>query len=302
MFAAINGTRIYFDVEGAGSVPDGPLMRQKPVCFVLHGGPGVDHTGYKPYLTPLSDLMQLVYIDNRGSGLSAEGPQSTYTLENNVKDVEALRQYLGLDKIVILGQSYGGMTAESYAVAYPENVAGLILITTTANTRGFERAKKILREKGTEEQIRLAEDLWNGTFASNEALGAFMQATDSLYSYSYQAGLSEAELKLREEEGRRVRPCYQATNEGFKGALRSFNVVEQLKQITAPILIIAGRHDWITPVEDSIEIAEAMPNSQLVIFEQSSHLVMNDEYELFLATVRQFVADKLSGEASSHAQ
>lgn len=59
MYAQINGTRIFFDVEGMGWVPDGPRLREKPVCFVLHGGPGGDHTGYKPGLSPLADYMQL---------------------------------------------------------------------------------------------------------------------------------------------------------------------------------------------------------------------------------------------------
>ena len=96
MYAQINGTRIFFDVEGMGWVPDGPTLRKKPTCFVLHGGPGGDHTGYKPALSPLSEIMQLVYIDNRGSGRSAVGPSESYSLENNVEDVEALREYLGL--------------------------------------------------------------------------------------------------------------------------------------------------------------------------------------------------------------
>ena len=46
MYASIRGTRIYFDIEGAGLVPDGPVMREKPVAFIIHGGPGSDHSGF----------------------------------------------------------------------------------------------------------------------------------------------------------------------------------------------------------------------------------------------------------------
>lgn len=61
MYAIVNDTRLFFDIEGSGFVPEGRKLREKPTCFVLHGGPGGDHTVYKPHLTPLSDLMQLVY-------------------------------------------------------------------------------------------------------------------------------------------------------------------------------------------------------------------------------------------------
>ncbi|MFB7640550.1 hypothetical protein [Peribacillus butanolivorans] len=59
MFAKVNGTHLYFDVEGAKLVPDGSSWRKKPTCFVVHGGPGGEHIGFKPFLTPLSESMQL---------------------------------------------------------------------------------------------------------------------------------------------------------------------------------------------------------------------------------------------------
>src|SRR3954454_21403766 len=80
MHASVRGTRIYFDVEGAGLVPDGASMRQKPEAMVIHGGPGGDHSGFKPALSPLSETMQLVYFDHRGQGRSDRGDPERYTL------------------------------------------------------------------------------------------------------------------------------------------------------------------------------------------------------------------------------
>ena len=60
MFAKVNGYKIFFDVEGLQFVPDGPVMREKPVCLVLHGGPGADHTHFMPDLSPLSEICQLI--------------------------------------------------------------------------------------------------------------------------------------------------------------------------------------------------------------------------------------------------
>ena len=56
MFAAVRGTRIYFDVEGMGLVPDGAAMRERPVAMVIHGGPGGDHSGFKPAFSPLAPV------------------------------------------------------------------------------------------------------------------------------------------------------------------------------------------------------------------------------------------------------
>lgn len=296
MYAKINGTRIYFDVEGMGSVPDGPIMRQKPVCFVLHGGPGGDHTLYKPYLTPLSEMMQLVYIDNRGSGFSDEGPQSTYTLENNVEDVEALRKYLGLEKIVILGQSYGGITALSYAVKYPERIDGLVLISTSSSSRFLDRAKQILEEKGNEEQKVVAKNALNGKFESNEEYYNYLAVTGSLYTHSVNPNPTQKEIQMMKDAMARCKICYQAANEGFReqGFLRSYDVTDRLQKITSPALIISGRHDWIAPVRESKEIAENLPDNELVIFEHSSHNPHMEEYELFLSTVKGFVERRLT--------
>lgn len=114
--------------------------------------------------------MQLVYFDHRGQGRSARGAKETYTLNNNVEDMEALRQYLGLEKIVVIGSSYGGMVALSYAIRYPQHVSHLIVIATAANSRFLTRAKEILAERGTEEQKVIAQRLWDGAFENEEQL------------------------------------------------------------------------------------------------------------------------------------
>ncbi|MCZ2257346.1 alpha/beta fold hydrolase [Sporosarcina sp. G11-34] len=287
MYAHVNGTKLFFDVEGAGFVPEGPIMKEKPVCFVLHGGPGGDHTGFKPALSPLAEEMQLVYIDNRGSGRSDKGPQSTYTLKNNVEDIEELRKYLGLDKIVLLGQSYGGMVALEYAKKYQENLKALLLVVTAPSSDFTDKAKEIVKEKGTPKQQEMAQVLWDGAFGSSEQQQEYYDVMAPLYLHSYE-DTAEADL-ARENGSKRANRSYEALNEGFGSFLREYNVVDFLPSIHVPTLIIAGRHDWITPVEGSIFMNEQIPNSKLVIFEDSSHGVIKDEYDKFIATIKEYV-------------
>src|SRR5260221_1757228 len=100
MRARIRDTEIYFDVDGAGLVSDGSGMRERPTAFLIHGGPGADHTGLKARYGRLSERMQLVYFDHRGQGRSERGDPQKYTLDENVADMEGLRRYLGLGPIV----------------------------------------------------------------------------------------------------------------------------------------------------------------------------------------------------------
>ena len=118
MYANVNGVKLFFDIEGKEYVPDGPVLRRRPVCFVLHGGPGGDHTHFLPACSALTDTMQLIYVDHRCCGRSGPAPIETCTMEQNADDVDALRQYLGLDKVFVFGHSYGGMVAQAYALRH----------------------------------------------------------------------------------------------------------------------------------------------------------------------------------------
>src|SRR5256885_11566577 len=135
MRAKVRDTELYFDVEGPGLVA-GEVIREKPVGFAIHGGPGSDHTGLRIGFSPLADRLQIIYFDHRGSGRSARGDRSKYTLEENVEDMEALRRHLGVGPIVSMGTSYGGMVAMAHAIEYPESVSHLVLIVTAAHS-GF---------------------------------------------------------------------------------------------------------------------------------------------------------------------
>src|SRR5579864_4457777 len=123
MKASVNGIELFFDVEGVGLAPHGAHMEKRIPCLALHGGPALDHTYFKPWLTPLTDLFQFVYVDHRGTGRSSEAPCHTYRLRQMADDLEALRVYLGLGRIAVMGSSYGGFLALTYALAYPDAVS-----------------------------------------------------------------------------------------------------------------------------------------------------------------------------------
>ncbi|MSP87518.1 MAG: alpha/beta fold hydrolase [Alphaproteobacteria bacterium] len=287
MRAKIRDTEIYFDIEGAGLVPDGPVMRERPVAFVIHGGPGGDHSGFKPSLSPLANRMQLVYFDHRGQGRSAPGDPAKYTLDENVEDMEALRRHLGLGPIVSIGTSYGGMVGMAHAARYPEAVSHLILIVTAAHSGFVARAQAIVAARGSAEQKRVCENLWAGAFKDAAEIKHYYAVMGPLYSVRHdEAAVAPGRARAIHS----LEPLNRAFRPG--GVLRTFDLRPELSRIAAPTLILGGRHDWICPPEFQEEIHRLIPGSDLRIFENSSHSIRGDEPEAMLDAIAGFVVYK----------
>ena len=284
MLARLRNTEIYFDVDGMGLVPDGSRMRERPPAFIIHGGPGGDHSDLKPAFKPLSEQLQLVYFDHRGQGRSARGDKRLYNLDENVEDMEALRQHLGLGPIVSIGTSYGGMVAMAHAARHPDAVSHLVLVVTAAHAGFNARARQIVAERGTAEQSAVCNELWAGRLDTVEKLRHYYELMGPLYSRKHDA----AAARLSRERGI-LSP--EAINQAFApgGFLQTFDLRPELGQIRAPTLILAGRHDWICPPEFSEEIHQLIAGSRLMVFEESSHSIRIDERDKLLASIADFV-------------
>lgn len=287
MLAKIRDTEIFFEIHGSALEVDGPLLRSRPTAFVAHGGPGADHSFMRPGMDPLGEYSQVVFWDHRGQGRSARGDIAQYTLDENVEDLEALRIHLGVDQIVSVGTSYGGMVAMAHAARYPKSVAKLLLIVTASHSGFNKRAQEILAQKGTQEQKEIAGQLWTGELNSQEAMREFFRTTWSLYSTTF----DESKRATNEDALARCILSPEALNRAFApgGFLQSYDLRPELKNVSAPTLILAGRHDWICAPEFSEEIHALISGSRLKIFEKSSHSLRGDEPEEFFATVREFI-------------
>jgi proline iminopeptidase len=228
--------------------------------------------------------MQVVYFDHRGQGRSDKGDPARYNLDENVEDMEALRRHLGLDRIVSIGTSYGGMVAMAHAARHPASVSHLVLVVTAAHGGLIERARQIVAERGSPEQQAVAKDLFEGRLDTVAKLERYYALMNPLYARHHDPA---AALATR---GRLIHSP-EPLNRAFApdGFLRRMDLRPELSRITAPTLIIAGRHDWICPPEFSEEIHRLIPGSELRIFENSSHSIRVDEPEALLAAIRGFV-------------
>lgn len=286
MKAQIRGTEIYFDIAGMHLRPIANDIAEMPVLFLLHGGPGGDHLRFKQHSLELQDAAQLVFIDHRGCGHSKKTKQKEYTLENNIEDIEALRQYLCLERISILGTSYGGMVAQGYAIRYPQHVDKLILVATAPSYRFINQAKKILQARGNPKQIAISKHLWAGTFRNHKHVAEFFKQMDALYSTTTKKHPKQTFSKLK------TIWSHEALNEGFSGFLRHYDWIPTLKKIKCPTLILAGEKDWICNPSQAKTIAQHIPHAQLKIFKKCGHAVAVDAHTQYIKMIKNFLKKK----------
>ncbi len=282
MRAHVNGVDLFFDVEGSSLMPEGPTMIEQQPCFILHGGPGMDHSYFRPWLSPLTDKLQLIYVDHRGNGRSQRLPNEQYTIEHMADDLEQLRLYLGLERPIVLGNSFGGMLAQVYATRYPESYSRLVLVSTTPSYDFFAEATAIAEERATDEQKRVMPSLFEGKVRTEAEYHQWWEVMLPLYFYRYDSVVGAAML------GRTVGNP-EVARYMFDQVIPHYDVRPQLGAITAPTLVISGRHDWITPPTQGEEIHRLISHSENVVFEKSGHMPFIEEQDNFLAVVRRFL-------------
>lgn len=268
--------RLYFDVEGMGLVASGPIMRERPTVVCLHGGPGPDHTMLKPYLAPLADSAQVVFVDQRGHGRSDRSSPDKWNLDTWIADVADFCKVLEIEAPILLGQSFGGIVALGVAIRYPELPAKLILSSSTARFRE-DRAVAMLERFGGEEARLVAERYFGDP--SLETFEAYVATCFPLYNPTPADADVRARMTLRPEVNFHF----------FREELRSFDWFGDLERVRCPTLILAGELDPITTVLDHEEMASAIPGSKLEVFAAAGHGVFRDRPDAALRVIREFV-------------
>lgn len=280
MRVSVNGVELFLDVYGSKLAARDNELVDKPVIVALHGGPGIDHSQFVPWLTPISGFAQLILVDHRGNGRSSRLPVETCTLANMADDLEALRRTLGLGRIVVFGMSFGGMLALTYAIKYPDSVAGLVACATTASNEALERGLSRLHDIASPEQRDALARLRTGTVQSPQDLERVFTALAPFYEYDPERSPPGGFKPIADID---------MLNWFFAHDRHSYDVRSQIGRITAPTLVLTGRHDRIAPPDASDEIVKAIPGAEQVMFENSGHRLMREENAKFLRTVRDFI-------------
>lgn len=281
MRVSVNGIRLYFDVEGASLVPDGRRMRERPTLILLHGGPGADHTLYKPRFSELADLVQLVYLDHRGNGRSDDGPTERWTLSQWADDLHGFCQALGIEKPIVLGTSFGGFVAQAFATRYPKALSKLILVSTAAKF-DFEQVFEAFGRIGGPDAREAARAYWlNPTTESRSRY-----AEICLPHYTVQPFDPDWLARTIRKDDVAIKFNGPHNEQG------RMDFREGLGRLTCPVLVMAGEQDPITPIAFSEEIVAHLQQTDVRFerFIESGHGVVGDETARAMDVIRRFIA------------
>jgi len=284
--------------EGRCPVPGAELQYRETgsgaAIVVLHGGPDFDYAYLLPDLDRLARDYRLVYYAQRGRGASRGAVRpADVTLASELSDLDALRTHLGLDRLVLLGHSWGALLALEYALARPEPVSHLVLLNPAPASRaGYESMRA--------ERARTAPDLV-ARMAALAATPAFrageLAADEAYYRVHYGATVRdpgqaerlvrslranftpEAILVARSIEDRLMDETWRADG---------FDRLPTLARLRMPTLVVHGDRDFV-PVVCARQIADAIPGARFVLVPDSGHFSYLDAPAAVHAAVRDFL-------------
>ena len=274
------GVRLFVDVEGPALVPDGPLMREKPTLVCLHGGPGFDHSGFKPAFSGLADIAQIIYYDHRGHGRSDERPSTEWTLDIWADDVVRLCDALGIVKPIVLGQSFGGFVAQRYIARHPGHASKVILSSTSPHM-ALERKLVMFEKLGGKVARELARQYWSQP--DPQTWAAYWAGCRKLYNRTEPSEPQAAQRMLVRDE---ILLHFVA------GEKQGLDLLPGLAAAQCPVLVMAGEEDPVCPLADAQDIAAALPPqwAKLVSFPGAGHGAWRDEPQAAFATLREFIS------------
>ena len=275
----------YYRIAGPASVKKTPLL-------MLHGGPGSTHN-YFELLDRLAeeDDRRLICYDQLGCGNSyLESHPELWNMETWLEELKTVRKALGLDEVILLGQSWGGMLLLEYVCRYPDSgVRGIVLSSTLPSSRlwGEEQARMI-RQLPLRTQAAIRNAVKRGDYTSKS-----YQEAEHLYMELHCGGAPGPDapdcLKRQKRSGRESYLTAWGPNEFTPvGTLKDFDVTDRLNSIQIPTLIISGGNDLCTPY-----IAKTMydriPNTRWELFRDCRHMCFAEDTERYLAVLKDWM-------------
>jgi pimeloyl-ACP methyl ester carboxylesterase len=263
---------------------DGPVL----VCHP--GGPGFS-AQYFGDLAGLWERFTLVLLNPRGTGGSSRpADPKAYRIDDYVSDLEELRAHLGLEKMLLLGHSHGGMVAQVYAARHPDRVEKLVLASTLARFGAEQKeAMNELMEKRSgqpwyADAMAALEAEQEGRFSTDEEMSDLLFRELPLYFAHF--GAAEAgyldTLKGEKLNGDALRLF---NTEIFE----TFDLRGELGKIKAPTLVITGDDDFICGPVCADEVASGIKGSRKVIVGDSGHMIFIEQPEAFESEVADFL-------------
>jgi len=281
-YVDFRGYRTWYRIVGERNSGTVPLL-------ALHGGPGSTHNYFGP-LERLADERPVVLYDQIGCGNSDRPADIEWSVSVFRDEVDVLREQLGLERIHLLGTSWGGMLAQEHVLSGSQGIASLILSSTLANLALWNEEQLKLKAQLPQEVIEVLDrHEAAGTYDDPEYEEA-MEVYFDRHFYRGPQPRPELEAMAR---GRApdVYRAMQGPNEWTTtGALKGWDTRARLREIDMPTLVVRGRYDMCTePI--AAELVNGIRGAREVVFEHSSHTPVLEETGRYLDVVGEFMRE-----------
>lgn len=278
MLVEAGDTRLNVEERGSGELP----------LFVLHGGPGLDHTMFGDRLDPLGDRCRLLLVDQRSQGRSDPAPESTWTLSRMAQDVDELAQTLELERYAVLGHSYGAFVALQHACDFAGRPVASIISSGVPSERFLAVVEENLARFEPPELREQVTSSW-----AREAEARTPEDVRELLSDQLPFHFADPRDPRIDDVRAAIAGMVGAPDVVRAGATSGYGHIEledRLPSVSHPVLVLAGRHDRTCTPEAAEAIARGTPGAELRIFERSGHMAFVEERDEYVQTVRAFLA------------
>jgi proline iminopeptidase len=284
--AVVNDVRLWYKVAGQAAAGT-------PLLF-LHGGPGYNSYSFEAQAgKALESKLQVIYLDQRGSGRSERPWTGAYSMPAMVEDIEALRKQLGVPKLALMGHSFGGALALEYAAAYPQHVSKLVLVSAASDIPSACAARVAFLDK------RYPADLARARGAAAErketpddCFFAFNSVADDIRERVNDETMFPDMTQAAEQRAVDAKSGLRNTGE-LGGALWNNGFLSyrfsRFDRLTMPVLVLAGAEDYAIGLPAQRALGKQLPNARLVEYAGAGHFPYLDAPQRFNEDVVRFV-------------
>ena len=265
------------------------------ILFLLNGGPGLPCDYLRdPHIFLTGEGYRVVAFDQLGCGNSDRPDDSSlWNIARYVEEVETVRKALNLEKVHLLGQSWGGWLSIEYALTYPDAIQSLVLANTCGDLPHLTTELNRMRDAlGSETVAMMLHHESMGTIDHPE-----YQAAITILNYRHVCRLKEWPSSLLASVNDWNMGPYgtmQGPNEFlYIGNLKNWNRIPDMPKLKMPTLIITGTHDEIGPA-CALRMHNALQNSKVIVFPNSSHVPFYEEPDDYFSALRNFLSAQAS--------
>ena len=246
---------------------------------VLHGGPGMDHSMFRPYLDPLSDEFRVLYVDERGQGRSDRVDPASLSLEVFARDVDLLAESLELERFALLGHSFGAIISTWHAInlgtadAYVLSGGGDSIEKLTADVAASleamgEAGVPIAQSWEDEKTVRTEEELHD------------LVRVQMPFQFAGKPPVGYGEDMIVTPDVLR-----HFSNAGYG----DFDYTPDLGRVTRPTLVVVGEEDRTTTTRAASVLHEGIEGSELLVIPGVGHMSFVEAQDAYLDAVRKFL-------------